>query len=125
RVVCHTDLCGYICDAYYLCFFFDCSGHHRPLRSFPTRRSSDLAVLHAKDDVPQRLPRGRLTFVDRRIEVSPNREVGVDRYPDDRSEEHTSELQSRSDLVCRLLLEKKKTTTACVRQINSTISSAL
>src|SRR5260221_10815995 len=29
-----------------------------------------------------------------------------------RSEEHTSELQSHSDLVCRLLLEKKKTTTA-------------
>src|SRR5437868_15212988 len=27
---------------------------------------------------------------------------------DDRSEEHTSELQSRFDLVCRLLLEKKK-----------------
>src|SRR5215204_7048227 len=27
-----------------------------------------------------------------------------------RSEEHTSELQSHSDLVCRLLLEKKKTT---------------
>src|SRR5690349_23891807 len=27
-----------------------------------------------------------------------------------RSEEHTSELQSRRDLVCRLLLEKKKTT---------------
>src|SRR2546428_8702519 len=33
-----------------------------------------------------------------------------------RSEEHTSELQSRSELVCRLLLEKKKTTRApCVR----------
>src|SRR2546421_3746914 len=31
-----------------------------------------------------------------------------------RSEEHTSELQSRSDLVCRLLLEKKKNTT-CLR----------
>src|SRR5206468_10689150 len=29
---------------------------------------------------------------------------------DYRSEEHTSELQSRSDLVCRLLLEKKKKT---------------
>src|SRR5438132_8751976 len=29
--------------------------------------------------------------------------------PDARSEEHTSELQSHSDLVCRLLLEKKKT----------------
>src|SRR5437868_7930497 len=28
--------------------------------------------------------------------------------PDSRSEEHTSELQSRFDLVCRLLLEKKK-----------------
>src|SRR5947207_4475234 len=28
---------------------------------------------------------------------------------EDRSEEHTSELQSYSDLVCRLLLEKKKT----------------
>src|SRR2546421_9119090 len=32
-----------------------------------------------------------------------------------RSEEHTSELQSRSDLVCRLLLEKKK------NKINGTI----
>src|SRR2546430_12884300 len=29
----------------------------------------------------------------------------------DRSEEHTSELQSQSNLVCRLLLEKKKNTT--------------
>src|SRR5438034_11641218 len=33
--------------------------------------------------------------------------VAVSRH---RSEEHTSELQSHSDLVCRLLLEKKKTT---------------
>src|SRR5699024_11500950 len=31
--------------------------------------------------------------------------------PAERSEEHTSELQSRFDLVCRLLLEKKKTNT--------------
>src|SRR5690606_41707466 len=29
-------------------------------------------------------------------------------YPEVRSEEHTSELQSRENLVCRLLLEKKK-----------------
>src|SRR5690349_22194706 len=29
-------------------------------------------------------------------------------HPPDRSEEHTTELQSRRDLVCRLLLEKKK-----------------
>src|SRR5206468_8563214 len=33
------------------------------------------------------------------------RSIGADGR---RSEEHTSELQSRSDLVCRLLLEKKK-----------------
>src|SRR5690349_23944498 len=32
------------------------------------------------------------------------------REQSDRSEEHTSELQSRRDLVCRLLLEKKKRT---------------
>src|SRR5207249_8589509 len=32
----------------------------------------------------------------------------ADRRPPHRSEEHTSELQSRFDLVCRLLLEKKK-----------------
>src|SRR5437870_7601169 len=35
--------------------------------------------------------------------------VGLVAYP--RSEEHTSELQSRGHLVCRLLLEKKKTNT--------------
>src|SRR2546421_4886278 len=34
-----------------------------------------------------------------------------------RSEEHTSELQSRSDLVCRLLLEKKKTDARNLSQV--------
>src|SRR5690349_22263948 len=34
---------------------------------------------------------------------------------DVRSEEHTSELQSRRDLVCRLLLEKKKKDLNCVQ----------
>src|SRR5438270_2314988 len=34
--------------------------------------------------------------------------VWVERRSDSRSEEHTSELQSQSNLVCRLLLEKKK-----------------
>src|SRR2546428_8946347 len=38
---------------------------------------------------------------------------GGKRFDDIRSEEHTSELQSRSDLVCRLLLEKKKKITTC------------
>src|SRR5688572_29751739 len=38
------------------------------------------------------------------------RELGLSFHPfnEDRSEEHTSELQSQSNLVCRLLLEKKK-----------------
>src|SRR5690606_42068151 len=36
--------------------------------------------------------------------------IMVHRHPMARSEEHTSELQSRENLVCRLLLEKKKTT---------------
>src|SRR2546421_469486 len=45
----------------------------------------------------------------------PPSELGISHFPGraqsppPRSEEHTSELQSRSDLVCRLLLEKKKT----------------
>src|SRR2546430_3818548 len=34
--------------------------------------------------------------------------------PSSRSEEHTSELQSQSNLVCRLLLEKKKTDNALI-----------
>src|SRR3989442_3202409 len=34
----------------------------------------------------------------------------------DRSEEHTSELQSRPHLVCRLLLEKKKNSENCLQQ---------
>src|SRR5260221_9406432 len=36
------------------------------------------------------------------------RPMGSKKHPQQRSEEHTSELQSHSDLVCRLLLEKKK-----------------
>src|SRR2546422_7348334 len=51
-------------------------------------------------------------------------ELGIDpkdvevRVEDNRSEEHTSELQSRLHLVCRLLLEKKKTlaTSHCSRR---------
>src|SRR2546429_6865140 len=37
----------------------------------------------------------------------------------DRSEEHTSELQSRLHLVCRLLLEKKKTNIHCESRVGS------
>src|SRR2546430_10434419 len=40
--------------------------------------------------------------------------------PDGRSEEHTSELQSQSNLVCRLLLEKKKDRTTTTQVANYT-----
>src|SRR3712207_8159250 len=40
-----------------------------------------------------------------------------------RSEEHTSELQSRQYLVCRLLLEKKKNQTASTTQLHITHAS--
>src|SRR2546430_7190421 len=39
----------------------------------------------------------------------------IDRERGTRSEEHTSELQSQSNLVCRLLLEKKKTVPGLAR----------
>src|SRR3989442_9892867 len=42
------------------------------------------------------------------VRITPKRWRRATRAPD-RSEEHTSELQSRPHLVCRLLLEKKKT----------------
>src|SRR3712207_8067226 len=45
-----------------------------------------------------------------RGELAPNAVVLVGRDGASRSEEHTSELQSRQYLVCRLLLEKKKET---------------
>src|SRR3989449_8346598 len=40
------------------------------------------------------------------------RDIGADPFHPLRSEEHTSELQSRLHLVCRLLLEKKKKSSA-------------
>src|SRR2546430_5615593 len=45
---------------------------------------------------------------DERLLASPSRERRAFTKTDSRSEEHTSELQSQSNLVCRLLLEKKK-----------------
>src|SRR3712207_8892797 len=55
---------------------------------------------------------------DRRL-AAPALERGDDR--DVRSEEHTSELQSRQYLVCRLLLEKKKKTNTPQRTHTSTL----
>src|SRR5256885_12681472 len=48
--------------------------------------------------------------IDGGIDGNTRRQKGVG--TSDRSEEHTSELQSPCNLVCRLLLEKKKTTRA-------------
>src|SRR3712207_8181274 len=61
---------------------------------------------------PQRAA-GPADHPERRHDRHPRRGPGaaahVRRRPGQRSEEHTSELQSRQYLVCRLLLEKKKT----------------
>src|SRR5436309_8560761 len=43
-----------------------------------------------------------------RVEVGPGDLLGCFECAPPRSEEHTSELQSRENLVCRLLLDKKK-----------------
>src|SRR3989442_9038954 len=43
----------------------------------------------------------------------------------DRSEEHTSELQSRPHLVCRLLLEKKKTAVTLIDDANGGYTSTI
>src|SRR2546422_4817744 len=61
-----------------------------------------------------RVPRGQLG-AERALEQRPGAAVVVaieqQQAPPLRSEEHTSELQSRLHLVCRLLLEKKKNRT--------------
>src|SRR5438067_8118532 len=71
----------------------------RDLHSFPTRRSSDLGLGAGR--------RGRDSL---RHEISFDRRIFHGVKNPGRSEEHTSELQSRFDLVCRLLLEKKNIT---------------
>src|SRR5690606_41676128 len=93
--------------------------------SCPTRRSSDLRIpdrpplrdLRLARSLSSRRTRDRLGRRSRRssptrFDTTPTHELmkiaalvaGI------RSEEHTSELQSRENLVCRLLLEKKKKT---------------
>src|SRR5207253_7394261 len=104
-------------------FFSDRSGALLYLHSFPTRRSSDLIS-------PQKLAivvwgdvQGTLTSgyhrnvpvangIQTYIATGYHPRIPVFSFFADafifRSEEHTSELQSRGHLVCRLLLEKKK-----------------
>src|SRR5206468_5010003 len=79
-------------------FFLCLAGRPPGCLLFPTRRSSDLQTLGGGR--PELIWPGFTA----RLGASPF--PGAARK---RSEEHTSELQSRSDLVCRLLLEKKNT----------------
>src|SRR5438045_4530848 len=70
-------------------------GRLRRRPSFPTRRSSDLAE-QIRRHIALRL-------------IAPGESLPSERDQAQRSEEHTSELQSLRHIVCRLLLEKKKT----------------
>src|SRR5690606_41315092 len=94
------------------------------LPSFPTRRSSDLAILRRPDRCAgagrnaepgahgsARRQSASIRKIDRSGSAACQR---LPRPPSagwPRSEEHTSELQSRENLVCRLLLEKKNRST--------------
>src|SRR5690606_41985190 len=88
-------------------------------RSFPTRRSSDLysfflarsafgpcAIDFTLNPIITRIPAAHprpACFIDRNGSDIIDGRIP----PEGRSEEHTSELQSRENLVCRLLLAKK------------------
>src|SRR5207253_9726567 len=96
-----------------LSFFLHSSVHHRALPSFPTRRSSDLRRRRRRIDGSRHIG-GSGPSARRGNPRRQPRQRGAVVCPHDRgrrrSEEHTSELQSRGHLVCRLLLEKKKKT---------------
>src|SRR5690242_21933159 len=95
-----------------LAFFILQTGIHRNLHSFPTRRSSDLFSVFieehdaaSNDALEERSQHVQIRLIEIGVDVQErNRRAIVPR-----SEEHTSELQSHVNLVCRLLLEKKKT----------------
>src|SRR5207237_10472883 len=75
----------------------------RPLRTGPLRRRSCF-VPQGGDGIE---PRGAA----RRVHAGDDSDAAAQHHADQRSEEHTSELQSHLNLVCRLLLEKKKKNT--------------
>src|SRR5690606_41413944 len=104
--------------------FLSSSGDHPSLLSFPTRRSSDLprarpclplsggdAVMNPPLPIVALtgfLGSGKTTLLRRWRRDVALKDSAVIVHDLSRSEEHTSELQSRENLVCRLLLEKKK-----------------
>src|SRR5690606_40475417 len=92
---------------------------HRALPSFPTRRSSDLNARFSLDSRATRetssisAPARSMVAGTHHRPSTPGTGWARSRSSSSstrqwRSEEHTSELQSRENLVCRLLLEKKK-----------------
>src|SRR5688500_19863438 len=83
--------------------FLSSPAYHRPPLSFPTRRSSDLTVFTGLAPATTSYLRVRSY---NRVNVASDWAVIVSTT--DRSEEHTSELQSPCNLVCRLLLVKKQ-----------------
>src|SRR5437016_10717133 len=77
--------------------FLSSYGGVNALHSFPTRRSSDLAL--------RRRGMALGASLENTLVI---RDAGFRNPPRFRSEEHTSELQSLTNLVCRLLLEQRK-----------------
>src|SRR5438034_8920243 len=81
---------------------------------FNDTSTTEIYTLSLHDALPISIQHTRVCVIEnRRLDATLEQgfglahEVLVERNPA-RSEEHTSELQSHSDLVCRLLLEKKK-----------------
>src|SRR5438270_6205952 len=94
---------------------------HPDLHSFPTRRSSDLNSECTTVRPPLSLP--SRVHADQALHALVDRDQGAQEADKHlRSEEHTSELQSQSNLVCRLLLEKKNETAASERSSRSALS---
>src|SRR5690625_6300930 len=93
--------------------FSYCHRHHLDLLSFPTRRSSDLLGDSALEGNPD--AQGLSADYEFEPDADTLLSALLPQYVSrilfsmflERSEEHTSELQSRGHLVCRLLLDKK------------------
>src|SRR5438034_8090779 len=87
---------------YYFFFFFN----DTPTTEIYTLSLHDALPISSKRGIVSR----GLAAIDVPVSVGKRMLLGAggDHVQQERSEEHTSELQSHSDLVCRLLLEKKK-----------------
>src|SRR5436190_9611759 len=96
---------------------------HASIFFFTSRAATAIYTLSLHDALPIFLQgQGARRGAGEARGVSPPRLRGGDtpRASPARSEEHTSELQSHSDLVCRLLLEKKKKTLRFLRTPKNT-----